>query len=72
MGFVVNREILKQHGGCSSAGRAPGCGPGRRGFKSRHSPHGFADHSSAPALLDFVTWSPLQTATPEFKSAAFA
>ncbi len=26
------------HGGCSSAGRAPGCGPGRRGFESRHSP----------------------------------
>ena len=26
-------------GGCSSAGRAPGCGPGGRGFKSRHSPH---------------------------------
>ncbi len=27
------------HGGCSSAGRAPGCGPGCRGFESRHSPH---------------------------------
>ncbi len=26
------------HGGCSSAGRAPGCGPGCRGFKSHHSP----------------------------------
>ena len=26
-------------GGCSSAGRAPGCGPGCRGFESRHSPH---------------------------------
>ena len=26
-------------GGCSSVGRAPGCGPGGRGFKSRHSPH---------------------------------
>ncbi len=26
------------HGGCSSAGRAPGCGPGGRGFESRHSP----------------------------------
>ena len=25
-------------GGCSSAGRAPGCGPGGRGFESRHSP----------------------------------
>ena len=26
------------HGGCSSAGRAPRCGRGCRGFKSRHSP----------------------------------
>lgn len=26
-------------GGCSSVGRAPGCGPGGRGFKSHHSPH---------------------------------
>ena len=30
---------LGPRGGCSSAGRAPGCGPGGRGFKSRHSPH---------------------------------
>ena len=27
-------------GGCSSAGRAPGCGPGCRGFEPRHSPQG--------------------------------
>ena len=27
------------HGGYSSAGRAPGCGPGGRGFKPRYSPH---------------------------------
>ena len=27
-----------QHGGRSSVGRAPGCGPGCRGFKSRRSP----------------------------------
>jgi hypothetical protein len=26
------------NGGCSSAGRAPGCGPGCRGFEPRHSP----------------------------------
>ena len=26
-------------GGCSSAGRAPRCGRGCRGFESRHSPH---------------------------------
>ena len=28
----------RRDGGCSSAGRAPGCGPGSRGFESRHSP----------------------------------
>ena len=28
-----------RYGGCSSAGRAPRCGRGCRGFKSRHSPH---------------------------------
>ena len=27
------------YGGCSSGGRAPGCGLGCRGFKSHHSPH---------------------------------
>src|SRR5215204_6177129 len=26
-------------GGCSSVGRAPACGAGGRGFKSRHPPH---------------------------------
>ena len=31
--------IIKKHGGCSSVGRALGCGPSGRGFKSRHSPH---------------------------------
>ena len=30
----------RPHGGCSSAGRAPRCGRGCRGFKSRHSPQG--------------------------------
>lgn len=28
-----------RHGGSSSVGRAPGCGPGGRGFKSHLSPH---------------------------------
>ena len=28
-------------GGCSSVGRAPGCGPGGRGFNPHHSPHFF-------------------------------
>jgi hypothetical protein len=30
--------MVASHGGCSSAGRAPPCGGGCRGFKSRHSP----------------------------------
>ncbi len=29
---------VRSDGGYSSAGRAPGCGPGCRGFKSRYSP----------------------------------
>ena len=33
------RHSRGSRGGCSSVGRAPGCGPGGRGFKSRHSPH---------------------------------
>ena len=37
--ILINR--LSFCGGCSSVGRAPGCGPGGRGFKSRHSPHIF-------------------------------
>ena len=35
---LVNGPHRVGSGGCSSAGRAPGCGPGGRGFKSRHSP----------------------------------
>src|SRR5659263_280975 len=41
------------NGGCSSAGRAPGCGPGCRGFEPRHSPHAGNEGrpgSSGPAL----------------------
>ena len=29
------------HGGCSLVVKAPGCGPGDRGFKSHHSPRGY-------------------------------
>ena len=36
------------HGGCSSAGRAPGCDPGCRGFEPRHSPHDAAGHRREP------------------------
>ena len=32
-------KYLPRYGGCSSVGRAPGCGLGCRGFKSHHSPH---------------------------------
>ena len=44
-------------GGCSSAGRAPGCGPGSRGFESRHSPH--FDQSGAMTLA--LTWDQVLT-----------
>ena len=46
------RSCAARHGGCSSAGRAPGCGPGGRGFKSRHSPHvlGRPEHGRPDAL----------------------
>lgn len=36
--FLGRSETTGRHGGYSSAGRAPGCGPGCRGFKSRYSP----------------------------------
>ena len=40
--MIVRRRGVRparRDGGRSSAGRAPGCGPGGRGFKSRRSPH---------------------------------
>src|SRR5579875_3559405 len=36
--IVRCRAFAWRDGGCSSVGRAPGCGPGCRGFKSHHSP----------------------------------
>ena len=52
--FLAGRsELAHGHGGCSSAGRAPGCGPGCRGFKSRHSP-GERD-PVVPAVLGLVS-----------------
>ena len=45
------------HGGCSSAGRAPGCGPGGRGFKSRHSPHVSAGQSGSKAAYPEPHWT---------------
>ena len=32
-------KLTFSYGGCSSIGRALGCGPRGRGFKSHHSPH---------------------------------
>ena len=37
--YEKNDKNVDSDGGCSSAGRALGCGPRGRGFKSRHSPH---------------------------------
>lgn len=42
--MLASTPILKyivyfSYGGCSSVGRAPDCGSGRRGFKSLHPPH---------------------------------
>ena len=42
------RLAAAHHGGCSSAGRAPGCDPGCRGFEPRHSPHAVALSGAGP------------------------
>jgi hypothetical protein len=46
-------ESVPVCGGCSSVGRAPGCGPGCRGFKSHHPPHPvtFQDHGRQAAVV---------------------
>jgi hypothetical protein len=48
-------KSLVDHGGCSSAGRAPACGAGGRGFESRHSPHGGSGrrHAQRPVKPSF-------------------
>ena len=52
--LVRNRYFLaNRHGGCSSVGRAPGCGPGGRGFKSLHSPHLSAPVAQLDRAPDF-------------------
>ena len=38
---TTHNPHLIVYGECSSVGRAPDCGSGRRGFKSHHSPHLF-------------------------------
>ena len=46
-----NRVLLKTMVGVAQQVRAPGCGPGGRGFKSHRSPHGvWRSPVSAPAL----------------------
>ena len=39
--MIIRVKILlsKIYGGRSSVGRAPGCGPGGRGFESHRPPH---------------------------------
>lgn len=49
----------RNRGGCSSAGRAPDCGSGGRGFESHHPPQCFQQvrsliHIICPAFLTFV------------------
>src|SRR5256885_8498907 len=45
-------RLGRRRGGRSSAGRAPGCGPGGRGFKSRRSPSRLL---ACPAILGLVS-----------------
>ena len=44
-------QAAYRYGGCSSAGRAPDCGSGRRGFESRHPPQ--AKHARADRRVTF-------------------
>src|SRR5699024_6207335 len=37
-GLMLVSLLLSSNGGCSSAGRAPGCDPGCRGFEPRQPP----------------------------------
>ena len=60
------RMRCARRGGCSSAGRAPGCGPGGRGFKSRHSPH----VARAPACSTPVGGSAVSAAVGSAASAS--
>ena len=57
--FLVKIGNLKFNGGCSSIGRASGCGPESRGFKPRHSPH----------LVKCVRHSPVVSAITDPPSA---
>ena len=61
--------IIFLYGGCSSVGRAPGCGPGGRGFKSLHSPH-FHDTFLKCSILKRSHFAPVaqMDRAPDFES----
>jgi len=46
-GPTSEQALWVARGGCRSAGRAPGCGPGCRGFETRYSPHFDAESGGA-------------------------
>ena len=60
-------RAARLYGGCSSAGRAPDCGSGRRGFESRHPPH----DSEGLALNCFQLISPWVARRLRFGSHLF-
>ena len=57
-------SLARRYGGCSSAGRAPDCGSGRRGFESRHPPQATPAHGartpadSSANLLSLFAFQP--------------
>src|SRR3954447_14585479 len=69
------------HGGCSSVGRALGCGPSCRGFESHQSPHSFimtsnwtlpVDARASSALLNVasaraIDQAAISAGTPELE-----
>lgn len=49
----ITKFSIQKYGGCSSVGRAEGCGSSSRGFDPRHSPHFcFRDNSSVGRATD--------------------
>ncbi len=65
--YKRNTAVLsaaRRSGGCSSAGRAPDCGSGRRGFESRHPPQTTAEQYRGRAMGSAAQ------GTPEKRSAS--
>jgi hypothetical protein len=53
----LHMTVLKgAYGGCSSVGRALGCGPSCRGFESLHSPHNFRE-LRAPFFVNSTSYA---------------